>query len=553
MADEVRFSKGPSNSLPSDKVPGRILIETDTGKMHLDVDSSQRIDIGGLPGEIELPETTLTVNLASDTSEKFDGTKDVDLGVKNVLPTKHGGLGNDKGYVQTGSFYPTQGPGHATVIGKNNLAVGDCGLTSGEGCVCFGDNCVASGYYSCAGGVTDKKLILGSTQGESGGQIVFDQSYYFNMTGSATIGQVLKSGDIIHTVLTDSTDSDVYVGAVLEVSEVVDNGLSLVTPSIVTCQVLVSDPMSSLVPPIAGTYNVIQNNDTAHSNNCGAEGQYCRATGDGSYAGGFLSNSYGKCSYAFGKYCFATGDYAYAIGLNSQAHNYQFVCGRYAEKANDGPTSESDMTGNLFKVGNGTSSSAEANAFRIATSGAVYGNGAYNSSGADYAEMFEWADGNPDNEDRRGLFVTLDGEKIRLAQSGEYILGAISSTPAVLGDSYFGDNWHNMYQKDVFNQIVKYKSDDGSLLTQKDNSNSYEYKLNVNYDPEQTYIPRSERPEWACVGMLGKLIVVDDGSCQINQYCTCGPNGIATKSDHGYRVMARIDENHIKILLRNSK
>jgi hypothetical protein len=30
-------------------------------------------------------------------------------------------------------------------------------------------------------------------------------------------------------------------------------------------------------------------------------------------------------------------------------------------------------------------------------------------SGADYGEYFEWKDGNPNREDRRGLFVTFDG------------------------------------------------------------------------------------------------------------------------------------------------
>ena len=32
-------------------------------------------------------------------------------------------------------------------------------------------------------------------------------------------------------------------------------------------------------------------------------------------------------------------------------------------------------------------------------------------------EFREWSDGNPDNEDRCGLFVCFDGEKIRLANS----------------------------------------------------------------------------------------------------------------------------------------
>ena len=46
MANEnVTFSKGLSTNLPEEKVPGRFLIETDTGKIHLEVTDSERIEI----------------------------------------------------------------------------------------------------------------------------------------------------------------------------------------------------------------------------------------------------------------------------------------------------------------------------------------------------------------------------------------------------------------------------------------------------------------------------------------------------------------------------
>ena len=43
--------------------------------------------------------------------------------------------------------------------------------------------------------------------------------------------------------------------------------------------------------------------------------------------------------------------------------------------------------------------------------GATYASAAYNSSGADYAELFQWLDDNTNNEDRAGLFVTLKGKQ----------------------------------------------------------------------------------------------------------------------------------------------
>ena len=71
---------------------------------------------------------------------------------------------------------------------------------------------------------------------------------------------------------------------------------------------------------------------------------------------------------------------------------------------------------------------------------------------ADYAEMFEWSDGNPNNEDRRGYSVVLVGDKIRLATSSddpEDILGIISGNPGVLGDAATL-NWNSRYLKDEF-------------------------------------------------------------------------------------------------------
>ena len=139
--------------------------------------------------------------------------------------------------------------------------------------------------------------------------------------------------------------------------------------------------------------------------------------------------------------------------------------------------------------------------------------------------------------DRRGLFVTLDGEKIRLATADDdYILGAISAAPTVIGDTA-SEEWHGKYEKDVFGERVL---ENGS------------YKLSEAFDSEQdiNYINRFERPEWGIVGLTGKLVVVDDGTCQVNGYCYPSVGGIATASDKGYRVMSRIDEAHIRVMIK---
>ena len=76
-------------------------------------------------------------------------------------------------------------------------------------------------------------------------------------------------------------------------------------------------------------------------------------------------------------------------------------------------------------------------------------------------------------------------------------------------------------------------------------------RLNPDYDGTQPYIPRTQRPEWDAVGLLGKLVAVDDGSCQVNGWAAVGENGIAAYSAQQtkYRVVARLDETHIRILI----
>jgi hypothetical protein len=112
-------------------------------------------------------------------------------------------------------------------------------------------------------------------------------------------------------------------------------------------------------------------------------------------------------------------------------------------------------------------------------------------NGSDYAEKFESIEDCP-----VGRFVTLDGEKIRLAQpSDDYILGVTSEKPAIVGD--------------------------------KDNPGTP-------------------------VGLVGKLWVEHDGTAEVNGYVCCGKDGIATVELHRqcvYRVMA-VDGNRCKILVK---
>ena len=143
-----------------------------------------------------------------------------------------------------------------------------------------------------------------------------------------------------------------------------------------------------------------------------------------------------SCGCAIGKNNQISGEFPIALGESLKAKRGNVVVGRYNK--------ELKPLDDVFTVGGGSYSGslgAYTNVFRVQSNGGVYGVRSYNASGADYAECFEWLDGNPDNEDRRGHFVTLDGEYIRLATSeDDYIVGIVSATPSVVGDN-FSDDW----------------------------------------------------------------------------------------------------------------
>ena len=51
--------------------------------------------------------------------------------------------------------------------------------------------------------------------------------------------------------------------------------------------------------------------------------------------------------------------------------------------------------------------------------------------------------------------------------------------------------------------------------------------------------------------MLGKLVAVDGGTCQPNGWAAVGEGGIAvaSKARTRYRVMSRLDDTHVRILI----
>ena len=131
------------------------------------------------------------------------------------------------------------------------------------------------------------------------------------------------------------------------------------------------------------------------------------------------------------------------------------------------------------------------------------------SSNGDYAEIGEWADGNPNNEDRSGYFVMVDdttpGITMVKGKKGKNIRGAVMKHPAFAGNG----------SSDKYDEK-------GNLLQQ------YDY-----------------------VGWCGFVPVIDNGKCEINKKCICGDDGTAipSENDFGYQVIDRVDSTHVLVLI----
>ena len=182
----------------------------------------------------------------------------------------------------------------------------------------------------------------------------------------------------------------------------------------------------------------------ASINNAHAEGDLTKATGRQSHAEGVQTVASGYCAHAEGSNTQATNYYSHAEGLGTiSAGRNQTAMGKY---------NISD-TKSLVIVGNGSKDTARSNAYKLDANGNGWYEGTVASTGADYAEYFEWLDGNPEGEDRIGRVVTLDGEMIRYANENDYVLGVVSGTALILGDNP-GDEWKHKFLKDDYGRPI---------------------------------------------------------------------------------------------------
>ena len=293
-----------------------------------------------------------------------------------------------------------------------------------------------------------------------------------------------------------------------------------------------------------------------------AEGGKTRAVYAYSHAEGYNTSAYSYASHSEGESTSANGMSAHAEGLGTDASHYQHTQGTY-NTIRTNNVSLGATTNSAFIIGNGASANNRSNAFRVQYNGATYAQSSYNSTGADYAEYFEWEDLNLNNQDRRGYFVTLNENQIKIADSNDYILGIVSGQPSIIGNA--DEDWRGRYILDEFGafilenfeytteeqkEVIDEETGEVKIITETIKHIGQKYKENPDYDPSQSYIQRADRPEWAAVGMLGVLSVRDDGTCQVNGYCSVTDGGIATASENGYRVIQRVNDHIVKVIFR---
>lgn len=131
------------------------------------------------------------------------------------------------------------------------------------------------------------------------------------------------------------------------------------------------------------------------------------------------------------------------------------------------------------------------------------------SPNADFAEVAEWADGNPNNEDRTGYFVCanvpVDGIVMKKATSIDDVKGVTILAPAFAGN----------YSKDKVDSS-------GNLL-----------------------------PQYSYVAIIGFVPVRDNGTCTVGGRCMPDDNGCAIPSSNsmGYQVVNRIDADRVLIII----
>jgi hypothetical protein len=505
------------------------------------------------------------------------------------------------------------------VTGRKSMAIGDTNIvaginsfsggynnkTSGNNSISFGSECNAMGYGSMALGsrlasVNDYcfsegcgNIALGYGSHVENCQNIAGAKYIFKIESYDAVGKKFTFDDTyigfadafaalsIGEKLFIQNFNFINTALIFTVHSIESDGKSIVVEEDIPSSKFIAH-FATIIQPSSNYYSchaegrntIAAGNECSHAEGYATEalgfcshteGRSTKATGSQSHAEGFETVASGGQSHAEGYKTEARGNYSHAGGYYSIANgNFQMAIGRYNSE------SETGGNGDFFIIGAGSSPNSRSNAFRISNAGSVYAKGNYNSSGADYAEFIRpWADGNPDNEDRVGYFVTIKDGYLYKAEADDYIVGITSGNPSVVGNS--DEEYYWRWERDEFNRVVyeeveeyteKFDEEgnpvleDGKPIMIPTGRMEKRMKQAAGYDGslQQSYVERKDRPEWDYVGMIGVVPVRDDGTCVAGSYCRCGTGGIATLADmrgfDTYMVLERIADNIVSVILK---
>ena len=304
----------------------------------------------------------------------------------------------------------------------------------------------------------------------------------------------------------------------------------------------------------SGNYSIAMGgNSEASGNKAFVFGDYSYASGGASFAVGTEVEASGENSVALGSYTIAKGNNSVALNYDTTAAGiYSTAMGKFGGVGTAGTT----LLGVAFGAsdpGNIKSTTTDTNlVFKVSTAGDGYFDGVADSAAADYAEYFESSDG---SELERGYFVSFAQGSECVEYGNSELVGIVSAAPAVVGDSQ-SLHYKGKYQKDEFGayirEPVKLYDDDGVYT-----HTEIHKILSIDFDPTQEYLPRSDRPEWSPIGLLGKLWVhiATGETIATGDYVTSDIGGKAIKclrtDSDSFRVMdINSDHNLVKVLYK---
>lgn len=181
--------------------------------------------------------------------------------------------------------------------------------------------------------------------------------------------------------------------------------------------------------------------------------------------------------------------------------------------------------GALFMVGNGSSNAVRSNALTVYNTGNCFAAGFFASAGADYAEYFEAGPADIPML-RTGVVVSINTDTgyIRPTQTEDFPIGVVRpigvGVTTVIGNAC-EEEWQGRYLRAEDGTYIMESvpledppdppAEEDPVPPEPSTPRTLYVtrpKPNPAYDPTQVYIPRSQRPEWFLVGLMGRVLIL---------------------------------------------